>query len=386
MKFDTLNLHTGPEIDPHTGASSVPIHQASTFHQFDWDNPPEFDYARSGNPTRQALEKVIAELEGGVAGFAFASGMAAITSVLLTFPTGSHIVACEDIYGGAFRALSQVFSRLGISTTFVDLTDLDRLEKAIQPNTVAVYVETPSNPTLRIIDLKRTAELAKQHGLVSIVDNTFMSPFLQNPHKFGIDIVVHSGTKFLGGHSDVVSGLVTVNSEELGAKVYQIQNGFGSILGPHDCWLLMRGIKTLSVRMKQSQASAEKIAAYLDGHSAVKRVYYPGLESHPGFAVNASQSKGPGAVLSFELEDAAAVRRFVEQLKLPLFAVSLGAVESILSYPVRMSHAAMPKEERDERGITDGLLRLSVGLEDADDLLTDMEQGLKVVQSASRSI
>ena len=377
MKFETRNLHTGVEVDRLTGASSVPIYQASTFHQFDWEEPPAFDYARSGNPTREALEKTIAELEGASHGFAFASGMAAITSVFLTLPTGSHIVACEDIYGGTFRALTQVFSRLGFSTTFVDMTDLDQVEAAIQPNTRALYVETPTNPTLRIIDLKGVAQLAKEKGILSIVDNTFLSPYLQKPHRFGIDIVLHSATKFLSGHSDVVTGLVTVNDEGLAKQVYQIQNGFGGILGVHDCWLVMRGIKTLSVRMKQSQKSAQVLATYFKNQSAVRKVFYPGLDCHPGHQLHLSQAKGPGAVLSFELESAEAVRALVESLKLPLFAVSLGAVESILSYPARMSHAAMPKEEREQRGITEGLVRLSVGLEDVDDLLEDFEQGLK---------
>jgi cystathionine beta-lyase len=377
MKFETLNLHTGVEVDERTGASSVPIYQASTFHQFDWEAQPEFDYARSGNPTREVLEKIIAELEGASHGFAFASGMAAITSVFLTLPTGSHIVACEDIYGGTFRALSQVFSRLGFSTTFVDMTDLDQVEEAIQPNTRAIYVETPSNPTLRIIDLKGVAQLTKEKGILSIVDNTFLSPYLQRPHDFGIDIVLHSATKFLSGHSDVVAGLATVNDDTLAKQVYQIQNGFGGILGVHDCWLVMRGLKTLSVRMKQSQESAKVLAQYFQNHSAVRKVHYPGLNDHPGHQLHLSQAKGPGAVLSFELESAEAVRALVETLRLPLFAVSLGAVESILSYPSRMSHAAMPKEEREQRGITEGLVRLSVGLEDVDDLVADFEQGLK---------
>jgi cystathionine beta-lyase len=257
------------------------------------------------------------------------------------------------------------------------MTDLDQVEAAIQANTRAIYVETPSNPTLRIIDLKGIAQLAKEKGVLSIVDNTFLSPYLQKPHAFGIDIVLHSATKFLSGHSDVIAGLATVKDEALAKQVYQIQNGFGGILGVHDSWLVMRGLKTLSVRMKQSQASAQVLAEYFKNHSAVRKVYYPGLHDHPGHDLHLSQAKGPGAVLSFELENAEAVRALVETVRLPLFAVSLGAVESILSYPSRMSHAAMPKEEREQRGITDGLVRLSVGLEDLDDLVSDFEQGLK---------
>lgn len=376
MKFETLSLHNGMEIDHETGASSIPIYQGSTFHQANWDDHPAFDYGRSGNPTRQALEHAIAVLEGAANGYAFASGMAAITSVLLMFPAGSHIVACEDIYGGTFRALTQIFSRLHVETTFVDATDLHLVEAAIRPETRAIYVETPSNPTLRIIDLRGIAEISKRHGLVSMVDNTFMSPYLQRPHELGLDIVIHSATKFLGGHSDLIAGLVTVATAELGKEVYRLQNGFGAILGPHDSWLLLRGMKTLAVRMKQSQKTAQKIAEYLQMHPQVVRVYYPGLPDHPGHDLHTSQAKGPGAVLSFELSGAAAVRSLVEKIQLPMFAVSLGAVESILSYPVRMSHASMPVAERKHRGITEGLLRLSVGLEDADDLIADLEQAL----------
>lgn len=379
MKFDTLSLHSGVEIDKATGASSVPIFQASTFHQSEWDVSPEFDYARSGNPTRQALELLIAELEGARRGFAFASGIAAMTSVILTLSTGSHIVACEDIYGGTFRALTRVFHRLGITTTFVDATDMTRVEAAIMPNTKMLLLETPSNPTLAVLDLREAVAIAKRHQLISVVDNTFMSPYLQRPHELGIDVVVHSGTKFLGGHSDVVAGLVTVLDHNLGDEIYLIQNGFGAICAPHDSWLLMRGMKTLAVRMRQSQENALQIAKFLEAHQKVHRVYYPGLESHKGYALHASQADGPGAVLSFALTDKEEVRRFVEALKYPLFAVSLGAVESILSYPVQMSHAAMPEAERLSRGITDGLLRLSVGIEDASDLLEDLDQALQHV-------
>ncbi len=376
MKFETRALHTGIEIDEATGASSVPIYQASTFHQASFDESPQFDYARSGNPTRQAVERAIAELEGAARGFAFASGMAAITSVFLLFETGSHIVAGEDIYGGTFRALTRIFSRLGIEVSFVDATDLAQIEAAIRPNTKAIYVETPSNPKLAITDLKGVAQLAHQHHLLSIVDNTFMSPYLQRPHELGFDIVVHSATKFLGGHSDVIAGVATVRDEQLGNDLYLIQNGFGAVLGPQDCFLLLRGLKTLPVRMRQSQAGAMAVAEYLSTHSAVSRVYYPGLAEHPGKALHDRQAHGPGAVLSFELKGQDEVRRLVEHMKLPLFAVSLGAVESILSYPVKMSHASMPAEQRARRGITDGLLRLSVGLEDPDDLILDLSHAL----------
>lgn len=378
MKFETLSLHTGNEIDPHTGASSVPIYQASTFHQPSFDEHGEFDYARSGNPTRKALEQTIATLEGGAAGFAFGSGMAAITAVLLTLSAGDHIVACEDIYGGTFRALTRVFPRLGISTTFVDMTNLDAVERAIQPNTKCLWMETPSNPNLRIVDIQSLVTIARTKGIMTVADNTFMSPFLQQPHSLGVDIVVHSGTKFLGGHSDVVAGLVTVREERWVPEIYLIQNGFGGIAGPQDSWLLLRGIKTLAVRMKQSQETAHVIANHLLNHPKIAKVFYPGLESHPGHSLHFSQARGAGAVLSFELKDGAdGVRRLASRIELPLFAVSLGAVETIITYPPTMSHAAMPKEERMQRGITDGLLRMSVGLEAPEDLLADLDNALE---------
>ncbi|WP_153005183.1 trans-sulfuration enzyme family protein [Ferroacidibacillus organovorans] len=373
MKPDTQFLHTGNEIDPLYGASSVPIYQASTFHQ-GFDDEVLYDYARSGNPTRAALESIIATLEGGVRGFAFSSGMAAITAALLILPAGSHVIACEDLYGGTFRALTRVFSRLGIETTFVDATDPQNIARALRPNTHAVYLETPSNPTMRIIDIRACASIAKDAGALTMVDNTFMTPYFQKPHELGADIVLHSATKFLGGHSDVVAGVATVNSDALAKEMYLIQNGFGAILGPQDCFLVMRGIKTLGVRMRQSEATAIQMAAFLKEQPQVHTVYYPGLKEHEGHAIHARQATGPGALLSFALRDEETVRAFVTRLKLPLFAVSLGAVESILSYPIRMSHAAMPELERQKRGITAGLLRLSVGLEDAGDLIEDFRQ------------
>ncbi|GMA50647.1 cystathionine gamma-synthase [Alicyclobacillus contaminans] len=376
MRPDTLALHTGVEFCPHTGAASVPIYQTSTFHWSDLDQPPDFDYARSGNPTRAALERAVAELEGARHGFAFSSGMAAITGALLTLPAGSHVIACEDVYGGSYRALTQVFRRLSIETTFVDATDLDQIAHAIRPNSRALYLETPSNPNLRITDLSGAIQIAKAHGLMTIVDNTFMSPYLQNPHQFGADVVVHSATKFIGGHSDVIAGVATCQDDALASEIYLIQNGFGAVLGPHDSWLLLRGLKTLPLRMRQSQESAARIAAYLQQHPKVQRVFYPGLPDHPGADIHRRQARGPGAVLSFDIGGANEVREFSKRLRLPLFAVSLGAAETILSYPARMSHAAMPQSQRDHLGISDGLLRLSVGVEAVEDLLEDLDSAL----------
>lgn len=373
--FATQLLHAGTQTDPLTGAASIPIYQASTFHQANVDEPPAFEYARSGNPTRAALEEVIAELEGGTRGFAFASGMAAISTVLLLFSAGDHLIASDDIYGGTFRLLTQVLPRLGIETTFVDTTDLEQIRQAIRPNTTGLVLETPSNPLLQIVDLQGAAQIAKEHGLISIVDNTFMTPYLQRPLDLGIDIVVHSGTKFLGGHSDVVAGLAVVKDQVLGERIYFLQNSIGAVLGPQDCFLLQRGIKTLKVRMDASQAGAERIAGWLSEQAGIK-VFYPGLQTHRGHEVQKRQAAGFGAVLSFDTGSEERAKRMMARVKLPIVAVSLGGVETILSYPRLMSHNGMPAEERHKRGIGDGLLRYSVGLEDPEDLIRDLAQAL----------
>ncbi|AZS16684.1 trans-sulfuration enzyme family protein [Paenibacillus lutimineralis] len=375
-KFETKLIHFGGELDPSTGASSVPIYQASTFHHHDIYNPPEYDYSRSGNPTRQALEDYIAVLEGGVKGFAFASGMAAISTTFMLFSAGDHLIVTEDVYGGTYRLLSNVLSRMNIETTFVDMTDPEQVKAALRPNTKAVYMETPSNPTLKITDMAEIAAWAREHGLLSIVDNTFMTPYYQRPIELGVDIVLHSATKFLGGHSDVLAGLAVARDEELAQRLKYVQNGLGTVLGAQDSWLLMRGMKTLGARMAYSEISARKLADWLQSRNDIETVYYPGLEQHPGRAIQEKQSTGYGAVVSFDVGSGERAKRLLSEVKLPLVAVSLGAVESILSYPAMMSHASMPREVRLERGIGDGLLRFSVGLEDIDDLIADLEQAL----------
>ncbi|MFA9557915.1 cystathionine beta-lyase [Evansella sp. AB-rgal1] len=378
--FSTRLIHNENSVDRETGAVSVPINHTSTFHQFDFDSFGKYDYARSGNPTRDALEETIAHLEGGVRGFAFASGMAAISTAFLLLSKEDHVVICEDVYGGTFRLVTQVLHRFGIDHSFVDTTDLQKLKESIQPNTKMIYVETPSNPLLKVTDLKEVCRIAKENNCLTFVDNTFLTPSLQRPLELGADIVLHSATKFLSGHSDVVAGLAVVKDKELGEKLYFLQNTFGSVLGVQDCWLVMRGLKTLDVRLKQSQASAQRISEYLTTIHEVKHVYYPGLSDHEGASIHEQQSEGPGAVLSFRLEDADTVKQFVSNLQIPVFAVSLGAVESILSYPAKMSHAAMPQEEREARGIHDGLLRLSVGLENVDDLIKDFETAFEAIR------
>jgi cystathionine beta-lyase len=375
-KFETRLINFGGEVDRSTGASSVPIYQASTFHHHDIYNPPEYDYSRSGNPTRQALEDYIAVLEGGVNGFAFASGMAAISTTFMLFSAGDHLIVTEDVYGGTYRLLSNVLSRMNIETTFVDMTDPEQVKAALRPNTKAVYMETPSNPTLKITDMAEIAAWAREHGLLSIVDNTFMTPYYQRPIELGVDIVLHSATKFLGGHSDVLAGLAVARDEELAQRLKYVQNGLGTVLGAQDSWLLMRGMKTLGARMAHSEISARKLAGWLQSRNDIEAVYYPGLEQHPGRAIQEKQSTGYGAVVSFDVGSGERAKKLLSEVKLPLVAVSLGAVESILSYPAMMSHASMPREVRLVRGIGDGLLRFSVGLEDIDDLIADLEQAL----------
>lgn len=376
-KFATKLLHFGSEIDGNTGASSVPIFQASTFHHHDIFNPPEYDYSRSGNPTRQALEDYIALLEGGARGFAFASGMAAISTAFLLLSAGEHVIVTEDVYGGTYRLLTSILDRLGIESTFVDMTDFEAVKAALKPNTKAVFMETPSNPTLKITNIAETTAWAKEHGLLTMLDNTFMTPYHQRPIEHGVDIVLHSATKFLSGHSDVLAGLAVTADESLGRRLKQLQNGLGTVLSAQESWLLMRGMKTLQARMEHSERSARRLAEWLSGHKEVSAVYYPGLEGHPGRAVHEKQSLGYGAVVSFDVGSGERAKTLLSKVQLPLVAVSLGAVESILSYPAMMSHAAMPKEVRHARGITDGLVRYSVGLEDIEDLIGDLDQALR---------
>jgi cystathionine beta-lyase len=380
MKLGTKIIHGGHEIDPYTRGLSTPIYQVSTFAQESVDHFGKYDYARSANPTREALEETIAQLENGTRGFAFASGMAAISSTLLLFSPGDHLVVCEDVYGGTFRVLTSLFSRLGIETTFVDATRLSNIEASIRDNTKGLFLETPSNPLLKITDLESAAKMARERGIITLVDNTFMTPYFQRPLDLGCDIVLHSGTKFLNGHSDVICGFAVVKDADLAKRIRFIQNAFGAVLGPQDSWLVLRGLKTLKVRMEESQKGAAAVADWLSGQERVTEVLYPGFAGHPGHDIHARQSSGAGAVLSFRLESVELTRSVLEGMKLAAFAVSLGGVESIISYPARMSHAAMPPHEREARGISDTLVRLSVGLEDAEDLIADLDRVINRVE------
>jgi cystathionine beta-lyase/cystathionine gamma-synthase len=376
MKLRTKIIHSGKDIDEFTGASSIPIYQVSTYAQRDPINLGKLDYGRGDNLTRHAVEHVVSILEGGMGGFAFSSGMAAISSVFLLFKPGDEIIVTQDVYGGTYRVLSTIFSNWGLKSKYVDMTDISSIEKSITSSTKAIFVETPTNPLLKIIDLRAVSEIAKKNGLLTIIDNTFMTPYLQRPIEFGFDIVIHSGTKFLGGHSDLIAGVVVVKDEELALKMKRIQNSFGAILGPMDSFLLHRGIKTLAIRIEAQQKTAFELAKWLEGKRGIKKVFYPLLDNHIGRDIHLRQAYGGGAVISFELENYDIAYNFMKSIKLPLLGVSLGGVESILSYPATMSHAAMSKEERIKRGITDSLVRLSVGLEDIEDLKEDMENAL----------
>lgn len=382
--IETALIHAGVRdgFENKKGAVNVPMYVSSTFHQESIDEFGEYDYARSGNPTRDALEKAVAELEGGVRAHAFASGIAAVSASLMLLSHGDHIVITEDVYGGTYRFVSKVLPRFGITHTFVDFTDLEAVEAAITPATKLLYMETPSNPTLGITDIRGIVAIAKKHNCLTFLDNTFMTPLHQRPLELGVDVVIHSATKFLSGHSDIIAGLTVTADEKIGNDLYFIQNSFGNILGVQDCFTLLQNMKTTDVRFSRSTESAQKIAEFLDANPLVEQVYYPGLTTHPGFDIHHSQCTSAGAVLSFRLPSYKAAKALVEAMKIPVFAVSLGGVESILSYPAKMSHAAMEPEERAKRGITDGLLRFSVGLEHVDDLIADFAQALEIAAKA----
>ncbi len=374
--IESALIHGGIYGDKYTGAVNVPIYQTSTYEQTGIGENPTWEYSRTGNPTRAALEALIAELEGGIAGFAFGSGMAAITAVLSLFKSGDKILISSNVYGGTFRVLDKMFNNFGITYSIEDTTNISELEKKITPDVKAIYVESPANPLLTITDLKAVADLANKHGILSIVDNTFMTPYLQRPIEFGTDIVIHSATKYLGGHSDLVAGLVVVNDKELADKLAFIQNATGGVLGPFDSFLLIRGIKTLGVRLDRHVENAEKIAKALVENKAVKKVYYPGLPDAQGYEINKRQAKNGGAMISFELKENYNIKKFFKSLHLIALAESLGGVESLVCHPATMTHASIPYEIRQKVGITDGLIRLSVGIENVDDLLANLESAI----------
>jgi len=379
LAFATRAIHGGQHNDPLTGAVMVPIYQTSTYAQESPGVHKGYEYSRSQNPTRQAFERAVADLESGQAGFAFASGLAAESTILELLNAGDHIVASDDLYGGTFRLLERVRKRsAGLETSFVDMTDLANVEKALKSGTKMIWVETPTNPLLKLADLAAIAALAKKRGILTVADNTFASPYVQRPLEHGIDIVSHSTTKYLNGHSDVVGGAVAVgDNPELVERLRFLHNAVGAIAGPFDSFLALRGVKTLALRLERHCANALKVARFLEARREVKRVLYPGLESHPQHALAKKQMHGFGGIVTAELNrDLAGTKRFLERCRLFTLAESLGGVESLIEHPAIMTHATIPPETRDKIGISDSLVRLSVGVEDSDDLISDLEQAL----------
>lgn len=378
MQKKTMMIHGGNTIDEYTGAVNPPIYQTSTYKQDGIGNMRQgYEYSRSANPTRTALESLISDLESGDAGFAFGSGMAAISSVIMLLNAGDHIVVGSDVYGGTYRVFTKVFERIGIKSTFVDTTDIEAVEAAISENTKMLYIETPTNPLLNVTDIRKMVEISKAHNLISVVDNTFMTPYFQNPLELGADIVLHSATKYIGGHSDVVAGLVVTRTPELSEAVGFIQNSVGGVLGPQDSFLLVRGIKTLAIRMEQTEQTTLEIIEFLKKQNVVTNIFHPSLLDEGNKKIHESQSKGYGGMISFDVGSKENAENLVKSTKYFTLAESLGAVESLISVPSQMTHASIPRERRLELGITDGLVRISVGIEDSEDLIADLEQAFK---------
>ncbi|MCF1600938.1 trans-sulfuration enzyme family protein [Tetragenococcus halophilus] len=373
MEFNTKLIHGGTSMDETTGGMSVPIHMATTFQQKKIGQS-KYDYSRSANPTREAVEALIADLEGGAAGLAFASGSAAINTIFSLFSEGDHFVIGNDVYGGTFRLIDSVLKRLGLTFTVVDTRDLTAVKQAITPKTKAIYLETPTNPLLRVTDVKAVTEIAHENNLLSIIDNTFSSPYIQRPIEFDVDIVIHSASKYLGGHSDVIAGLVVTKDAQLAEELRFLQNAIGAILSPHDSWLLQRGMKTLGLRMRAHLQNADAVFNYLSKQEMVEKIYYPGDPENEDFNIAKKQMNGFGAMISFELQEGLDPSAFVEQLQVITLAESLGAVESLIEIPALMTHGSIPRETRIANGIKDELIRLSVGVEDPKDLLADLEQ------------
>ena len=380
MQEQTRILHSIP-VDPLTGSISTPIYQTSTFVQEAPGIHKGFDYARSNNPTRKVLEDLIAVLEAGKNGFAFASGLAAIDAVIKLLDTGDEIVAVDDIYGGSFRLFTHIYQKLGISVRYVDTSDVRNVAEAITPKTKLIWLESPTNPTLKISDIEAIAAIAKAHQILLCVDNTFASPAAQKPIKLGADIVIHSATKYLAGHSDLIAGLVVTNSQSLGEKIKFIQNASGAILSPFDSWLVIRGIETLTLRVKQHSENAQKVAVFLQTQDIIKTVYYPGLPTHKNHDIAVKQSKWFGGVISFDLvvDDKELAVQLVSSTKYFKLAESLGGVKSLICLPCEMTHKSVPEEKRYASGVTNSLIRLSVGIEDADDLIEDLRQAIALV-------
>lgn len=376
MKLHSKIVHIGVCTDEKTGAISTPIYQSATFRHPALGESTGFDYSRSQNPTRKVLEEGIASLESGAVGLAFASGMAAVTAVLMLYKTGDHLVVVEDCYGGTYRVVNKVFNNFGLQVTFVDGSNIEEVIQAITPATKAIIVETPTNPLMKIVDIRGIVEIAQQRGIHSIVDNTFLTPYFQRPLELGADVVIHSGSKYLAGHNDLVCGFVVARTAELGERIRFIQNATGGVLGPNDSWLLIRSLKTLALRMEKHNSNALVVAKWLENHPRVVKVYYPGLPQHLGKTVHDSQATGYGGMLSFLVDEAQLTKEVLRKIKMIRFAESLGGVETLLTVPSVQTHADVPHDVRERLGITDCLMRLSVGIEDAEDIIKDLEQAL----------
>lgn len=378
--FGTLAIHAGQDPDPRTGAVMTPIYQTSTYAQSSPGEHRGYEYSRTDNPTRTAYQECVATLEGGKHALAFASGLATIDAIMHTLQSGDHVVCCDDVYGGTFRIFDKVFKRLGLSFTFVDMSNLAAVEKAFTPKTKLLWMETPTNPMLKVLDIRAVSALAKKNGVRTVVDNTFMSPYFQKPLSLGADIVMHSVTKYMNGHSDVVGGIAVMNDTTLFQDLKFFQNAVGGVPGPMDCFLVMRGLKTLHVRMERHAENAMKIAHYLETQPMVERVIYPGLESHPQHAIARSQMSGFGGMITFFLKGGLSeARKFLETVKLFTLAESLGGVESLIEHPAIMTHASIPADTRKSLGIHDNLVRISVGIEDFEDLRADLEAAFSAI-------
>jgi len=375
-RFATRAVHAGQVPDPLAGAVMTPIYQTSTYVQDGLGRHKGYEYARTRNPTREALERNVAALEGGRHGFAFGSGLAAVDAVLKLLSAGDHVVSGENVYGGTHRQMTHVWARLGLAFAFVDGADTDAIAAAVTPETRLLFAETPTNPMMGLCDLRATAEIAQRAGALLVVDNTFATPCFQRPLELGADIVLHSTTKYLNGHSDMVGGMLVVNRDDLAERIGFIQNASGAVPGPFDCWLALRGTKTLALRMRQHDVSGRRIAEWLTHHPKVQRVYYPGLPSHPQHELACRQMKGFGGMISLELGSLERARRFVERTRIFALAESLGGVESLIGHPATMTHASVPQALRDKMGLSDSLVRLSVGIEDVEDLIADLDQAL----------
>lgn len=373
MGFSTDAIHAGQIPDPTTGAVITPIYQTSTYAQFELGKSTGFEYGRAHNFTRQALEKNIATLEKGKFGIAFSSGIAAINSIISLVKSGDHIVVSENVYGGTYRLFETIIKNYGIEFSWIDTTNKIEIENAIQENTKILYVETPTNPMLKIIDLKMISDLAHQYKLISVCDNTFMSPYFQNPLEFGIDIVVHSTTKYLNGHSDVIGGIIVTNNEEFYKRIKYFQRASGAVPSPFDCWLVLRSTKTLAVRMKQHEKNALEFARYLESSGLAKKIIYPGLESHPQHLLAKKQMRGFGGIVSADFGPIEIAKKILNGVKVFTLAESLGGVESLICQPYSMTHGSVPKEQKEKLGITESLVRFSIGLEDVEDLIEDIK-------------